>query len=190
MQKKAGLARVLAVVQLVMGSLGVLNTALGATPDLAQLEQLGVNLTKLEAAFEAYASRMSIIESVRVVPFVVMSVWLLGIAGRLKRFDVDAIAVARKWSLIAFGVLAYSVLVTVVFALPELSKLGDAITSSFGAGAGAQQAKQIVSGGIMATVVGSVIISTAVLAVWPIFLLRWAKHTLTAIEARRSGIAP
>lgn len=183
MKKLASTGTVLAIVQLCLAVMGLANAATGAATGMNSLQGSGLDTVAFERALEAYMEKALLYEAIRTIPFIAMSAWLLVICSKLKKLDAASLKTARTWCLAAFGVLTFSVILQAVFVIPEVNKLVDAMGDMVaGHSREATQARSMIATFVQIGTVGGLIIGTAAMAIWPIYLLRRAGKLIEMVQ--------
>ena len=173
MKKIASVGTVLAIVHLLMAAMGLANAATGAATGMNSFQGSGLDTAAFEHALEAYMEKALLYEAIRTTPFIAMSAWLLLICSKLNKLKLESLKTAHAWSLAAFGVLTFSVIFQVVFIIPEVNKLVDAMGSMVaGNSPDAIQLRDMMTTLVQIGTIGGLVVGTAVMAIWPIYLLR------------------
>lgn len=139
----------------------------------------GPNMQVVMDAARDLADKIALWESLRAIPFLAATGFLLWIALRLREGDARALFTARRWVIAAFAAIAVGVVIQVIWTLPAMAEYQRRIAGSIVplAGVGAEapvDVKELMSSiGTLAAVMG-VVGGTAVLSAWPIVLYVWA----------------
>lgn len=123
--------------------------------------------------------RISVANALRALPFLVASAVLVAIALRLRRGDTSALRAARTWAFAALGVVAISALVQLFVTVPAMLEYGRRIAAAMpvptsGRGAPPFDVGRLVNGVMLVSSLGTAIVGSLVLAVWPVALIVWA----------------
>jgi len=144
----------------------------------------------MDAAREM-TDKIALWESLRTIPFLVVTGFLLWIALRLREGDARALFAARRWVLGAFAAIAVGVVIQVVWTMPAMAEyqrkiMGSVLPMAGGDAASSVDVKEIAESVGALTVVLSVVGGTLVLSAWPIVLLVWSGRLIRETLPPRS----
>jgi hypothetical protein len=139
----------------------------------------GPNTQAIMDAAREMMDRIALWESLRTIPFLVATGFLLWIALRLREGEARALFAARRWVLGAFAAIAVGVVIQVVWTMPAMAEyqrkiMGSILPIAGGDAASSVDVKEIVESiGALSVVLG-VVGGTLVLSAWPIVLYVWS----------------
>jgi hypothetical protein len=121
--------------------------------------------------------RIAIANAVRMVPFVIASGVLVALALRLRRGDLSALRAARTWSYWALGVVGLSALLQLLVTVPATMDYGRRIFATLpmpppGRAGPPFDVLRFMDTVMMASAIGTALIGSLVLAIWPICAAR------------------
>jgi hypothetical protein len=154
---------------------GIMNLERGLIPTLPGSPPVG----RMLDALESFAARIAIWESVRTIPFIVATGFLLWIGLRLRKGDASALLAAQRWMFGAFGAIAASLLIQVLVTVPATLEYQEKVMAALpalpaGRGAAPIDIKAMTSQmTLVFTILGS-IVGTLFLSAWPIVLYVWS----------------
>ncbi len=152
----------------------------------------GPSMKVMAEAAHDFAQRIALWEVLRTVPFLVATGFLLWIALRLREGDARALFTARRWTLGAFGAVAVSTLIQIVWILPATAEYQRRIAASMppiptGETTPPIDMKEMMGSITTLSLVFGLVLGAAFALSWPIVMRVWAgrliRETLPADTA-------
>ena len=135
----------------------------------------------MEAAL-IFAKRIAVWEALRTIPFLLATVFLLWIALRLRKGDMEALRSAQTWMFSAFAAIAVSLLIQILVTVPATLEYQHQVATLMltpPAGKSPPVAmREMMSAMTMVVTIVGVVIGTLVLSVWPVVFYVWAGRLL------------
>ena len=186
------------LVALILGILDILWTANGlvsaaASKTLLQFQRSflsamptsgGPSLTAMMQPAERFTSRIMGWQCLRLSLFLPVTIWLVVIAVRLLRGRAEALETAKRWTWFAFGAIAVSTALQGFAILPAQLEYQREMSQTMppmpAPASTMMEAMEVFSS---ATMIFSLMIAAAVLAIWPVALRLWADRVQKQIGA-------
>jgi len=138
---------------------------------------------------EKLVGQITVGQSLRMVAFIAVSVWLIVIAVQLIKGRAAALEAARSWTWLALGALALSVLIQAFVLVPAQIASQQEMFRSLPTSSGPPPPAGFMEGMGIFTIVTTVVmvaVGAILMAIWPVALRLWAGKVLKQVSAAKA----
>jgi hypothetical protein len=182
-QSLGTLCLILAILELLYSAVRIASSVLSsAAIDLqrsamrAMPPEATQGMAAMQDVAQSFARRVMIWETVRTLPFVVATVFLLLIALRLRKGDATALRAARTWMFGALGAVGVSLLIQLLVTMPLSAELQRQMLGAMHTpdGKGPPIDPNALAGITEVFTLATMAFGAALLSTWPVVLYVWA----------------